>query len=293
MKSKNEKLAKRLGTILARLNAGERLYLKELEAEFNVHERTIWRDFERLAYLPLIREDGCYFLDMSSVRQQSSNSMNKFINNMGLESFIPIKLNMNNWQTQDVPIFLFKNVRIEDVSSFTDLFDLMSGAIGNLNLISFTYKGKILKHVYPYRLVNDRGIWYLAAIYQDNLHSFRIAYISQFLQSEDKYKHQSHIQDEIIRQGMQWIDIDKSDVLIQVDSHVALRFIDSDLLPNIQVLKEMDDGSLLISSQVTRLHDVIPILKAWMPHVEVLSPVSLKHELIRDLYASLERNKMM
>jgi len=293
MKSKNEKLAKRLGTILARLNAGERLYLKDLETEFNVHERTIWRDFERLSCLPLISEDGCYFLDMSSVRQQSSNSMNKFINNMGLESFIPIKLNMNNWQTQDVPIFLFKNVRIEDVSSFTDLFDLMSCAIGNLNLISFTYKGKILEHVHPYRLVNDRGIWYLAAIYQDNLHSFRIAYISQFLQSEDKYKHQSHIQDEIIRQGMQWIDIDKSDVLIQVDSHVASRFIDSDLLPNIQVLKEMDDGSLLISSQVTRLHDVIPILKAWMPYVEVLSPVSLKHELIRDLYASLERNKMM
>ena len=293
MKSKNEKLAQRLGTILARLNAGERLYLKDLEAEFNVHERTIWRDFERLSYLPLQREDGCYFLDMSSVRQQSSNNMNKLIHNMGLESFIPIKLNMNNWQTNDVPTFLFKNVRIEDVSDFTDLFDVLTDAISSQQQISFTYKDKLLEQVQPYRLVNDRGIWYLAAVYHSNLHSFRIAYISQFQLSDDKYKQQANIQDEIIRQGMQWLSIDKSDVLIQVDAHVASRFIDGDLLPNIQVLKEMDDGSLLISSQVTRLHDVIPILKAWMPHVEVLSPVSLKHELIRDLYASLERTKMM
>ncbi|WP_139296341.1 helix-turn-helix transcriptional regulator, partial [Moritella viscosa] len=292
-KMENEELAKRLGTILARLNTGERLYLKDLEVEFNVHERTIWRDFERLSYLPLIREEGCYFLDMSSVRQQSSNNMNKFIHNMGLESLIPIKLNMNNWQTNDVPIFLFKNVRIEDVSSFTDLFDVLASAISSQQQISFTYKDKLLEQAHPYRLVNDRGIWYLAAVCQNHLHSFRIAYISQLQLSGDKYKPQANIQNEIIRQGMQWIDIDKLDVLIQVDSHVASRFLDGGLLPNIQVLKEMDDGSLLISSQITRLHDVIPILKAWMPHVEVLSPVSLKHELIRDLYASLERVKMM
>ena len=293
MKIKNEKLAKRLGTILARLNAGERLCLKDLEAEFNVHERTIWRDFERLSYLPLIREDGCYFLDMSSVRQQSSNNMNKLIQNAGLESLIPIKLNMNNWQTNDMPTFLFKNVRIEDVSNFTDLFDVLTNAINSQRQVSFTYKDKLLEQVQPYRLVNDRGIWYLAAVYHSHLHSFRIAYISQFKLSDDKYKPQANIQDEIIRQGMQWLDIEKSDVLIQVDAHVASRFLEGALLPNIQVLKEMDDGSLLISSQVTRLHDVIPILKAWMPHVEVLSPASLKHELIRDLYASLERTKMM
>jgi len=293
MKSKNEKLAKRLGTILARLNAGERLYLKDLEAEFNVHERTIWRDFERLSYLPLIREDGCYFLDMSSVRQQSSNNMNKLIQNTGLESLIPIKLNMDNWQTNDMPTFLFKNVRIEDVSCFTDLFDVLASAISSQQQISFTYKDKLLEQAHPYRLVNDRGIWYLAAVCQSHLHSFRIAYISQFQQHDDKYKPQANVQDEIIRQGMQWLSIDKSDVLIQVDADVAPRFLDGELLPNIQVLKEMDDGSLLISSQVTRLHDVIPILKAWMPHVEVLSPISLKHELIRDLYASLERTKMM
>ena len=293
MKSKNEKLAQRLGTILARLNAGERLYLKDLEAEYNVHERTIWRDFERLSYLPLLREDGCYFLDMNSVRQQSSNSMYKFLHSMGLGTLIPIKLNISHWQNYDMPMFLFKNVRIEDVSGFTNLFSLLTDSISTQHQISFTYKDKPLTQVHPYRLVNDRCIWYLAAVYQGHLHSFRIAYMSQFHQLQDKYKPQTDVQNEIIRQGMQWLAIDKTDVLIQVDALVAPRFIDSALLPNVQVLKEMDDGSLLISTQVTRLHDVIPILKAWMPHVEVLSPASLKHELIRDLYASLERTKMM
>lgn len=292
MKSKNEKLALRLGTILARLNMGEKLYLKDLEAEFNVHERTIWRDFERLSYLPLIHENGCYFLDMYSVRQQSSNSINKLIKNMGLESLIPIKLNLNSWQKNDTPTFLFKNVRLEDVSDFSDVFEILSIAISNINLISFTYKGKILDKAQPYRLVNDRGIWYLAAVYYENLHSFRVAYISQLQQHEEKYVQQTQIQDEIIKQGMQWLSLNKSDVLIQVDAQVAGYFLDGELLPNIQVLKEMDDGSLLISSQVTRLNDILPTLKAWMPNVEVISPVSLKQELIRDLYASIERTKL-
>ena len=52
MKNKNERLAYRLGGILERLNAGERISVNELAETYGVTPRTIQRDIaERLAFL--------------------------------------------------------------------------------------------------------------------------------------------------------------------------------------------------------------------------------------------------
>ena len=52
-KIQHEKLAFRLTNILARLNSGERLNIRDLTDEFGVCERTISRDFSRLK--PLLK----------------------------------------------------------------------------------------------------------------------------------------------------------------------------------------------------------------------------------------------
>jgi hypothetical protein len=88
---------------------------------------------------------------------------------------------------------------------------------------------------------------------------------------------------------MEWLTAENADVLLQVDVEVASHFIDGVILPNQQVLKELPDGSLLVSSRVSKLGDIMPILKQRMPRIEVLSPTTLKLELMRELYASLEK----
>jgi predicted DNA-binding transcriptional regulator YafY len=88
---------------------------------------------------------------------------------------------------------------------------------------------------------------------------------------------------------MEWLTAENADVLLQVDVEVASHFIDGVILPNQQVLKELPDGSLLVSSRVSKLGDIMPILKQWMPRIEILSPTTLKLELMRELYASLDR----
>ncbi|HFI9761579.1 WYL domain-containing protein [Vibrio parahaemolyticus] len=90
---------------------------------------------------------------------------------------------------------------------------------------------------------------------------------------------------------MEWLTPDDAEVLVQVDREVAPRFLQRTILPHQQLLKELSDGSLLVSSRVSRLSDILPLLKSWIPQVEVLSPVSLKLELIRDLHATLDRYK--
>ncbi|HFI9761580.1 WYL domain-containing protein [Vibrio parahaemolyticus] len=64
-------------------------------------------------------------------------------------------------------------------------------------MIDLTYNGKTFESVHPYRLVNDRGIWFLAATYCDQLHSYRLPNISRIHRREDKYKPNQKVHEEI------------------------------------------------------------------------------------------------
>jgi predicted DNA-binding transcriptional regulator YafY len=285
MSDKSEKLAFRLGDILTRLFMGEVLCPESLVDEYQVSEKTLRRDFnERLINAPIVRADEGYKLDPAT---RSNGNGNKLLQDMGLASLLPVGYLSNAQST-----VLFKNPRSESPEQFDGAFRQLIDAIIHQSVIDLTHDGKINEHVHPYRLVNDRGIWYLAATHSGQLYSYRLAKISQIHRREDKYKPNRKVHEEIHRQGMEWLTSDNADVLVQVDREIASHFLDAVVLPNQQLLKELSDGSLLISSRVSRLSDILPLLKAWMPQLEVLSPVSLKLELIRELYASLDRCKL-
>ncbi|MCV5334732.1 WYL domain-containing protein, partial [Escherichia coli] len=58
---------------------------------------------------------------------------------------------------------LFKNPRSEPIGKFDALFRQLTEVITTHSVIDLTYNGKTFESVHPYRLVNDRGIWFLAA----------------------------------------------------------------------------------------------------------------------------------
>ncbi len=62
-KKEHDTLATRLSQILTMFNDGKRLSVEELAVEFCVAERTIQRDFKRLSYLPIKKENGYYTLE--------------------------------------------------------------------------------------------------------------------------------------------------------------------------------------------------------------------------------------
>ncbi|MDF5467283.1 WYL domain-containing transcriptional regulator [Vibrio parahaemolyticus] len=284
MSDKSEKLAFRLSDILTRLFMGEVLSIEQLMRDYQVSEKTLRRDFnERLIKAPITKcEDGYRLAPVSRI---ATPNIQKAMNDSGLSLLVPKGLSFNSAYQN----LLFKNPRTEHTEKFEATFRTLSDAITSKSMINLTYQGQIIESVHPYRLVNDRGLWYLAATHSGILYSYRLSKISQIYRREDKYHPSPKVRESITSQGMEWLTAEKADVLLQVDADIAECFINDTLLPNQQILKELDDGSLLISSRVTKLADVIPTLKAWMPKIEVLSPVSLKLELIRELNASLER----
>jgi predicted DNA-binding transcriptional regulator YafY len=53
------------------------------------------------------------------------------------------------------------------------------------------------------------------------------------------------------------------------------------------VLKELGYGSTLISIETSDIHTLMPVLKSWLPDIDVISPSWVKQALVRDIEAYL------
>ncbi|WP_237721292.1 HTH domain-containing protein [Vibrio fluvialis] len=118
--NKSEKLAYRLSQILSRLYAGEKLSLIDLEQEFGVHERTVLRDFNRLAFLPIEREEGYYYLKQLDHRNPKAHKALHALSNMGIDKLFPDRKTMTQALNHKTQSILFRHIPIEDSARFRD-----------------------------------------------------------------------------------------------------------------------------------------------------------------------------
>jgi predicted DNA-binding transcriptional regulator YafY len=288
----HDTLAKRLGLILTRLNMGERLTLANLSMEFNVTQRTLQRDFnERLNYLPIEREGSTYFIDVRYLGRQGKQDIKPILKMLGLSSIFPSfdALSFTRLNDNQVAPFLFRELKIEDVSSYEETFKLVTSAIQNNQVIRFCYKQKTYRDVSPYRLVNDRGWWYLAAIHNETLKSYKVAQVSKVDVASQHFKRRKEVDDHVIDGSMIWLTDSPIEVVLRIDTSIASHFRSTNILPEQKLLKILDDDSLLVTSTITNQNQIIPILKYWLPDIEILSPVELKQSLLYELQFSIDQ----
>lgn len=288
----HDTLAKRLGLILTRLNTGERLTLANLSMEFNVTQRTLQRDFnERLNYLPIERDGSTYFIDVKYLGRQGKQDVKPILEMLGLSSIFPSfdAISFTRLNDNQVAPFLFRELKIEDVSSYEETFKLLTSAIQNNQIIRFSYKQKTYRDVSPYRLVNDRGWWYLAAIHNDSLKSYKVAQVSKVDVASQHFKRRKEVDDHVIDGSMVWLTDSPIEVVLRIDTSIASHFSNTNILPEQKLLKILDDDSLLVTSTITNQKQIIPILKYWLPDIEILSPVELKQSLLYELQFSIDQ----
>ena len=121
----HDTLAKRLGLILTRLNTGERLNLSALSLEFGVTERTLQRDFnERLNYLPIESDGGVYYLNPRYLGNNRKSDIKPVLDMLGLSKIFPSfdALSFSRLSNNEIPPFLFRDMKIEDVSNYQATF---------------------------------------------------------------------------------------------------------------------------------------------------------------------------
>nr|WP_241909442.1 WYL domain-containing protein [Vibrio splendidus] len=290
----HDTLAKRLGIILTRLNTGEKLYLEELSREFRVSERTLQRDFnERLNYLPIQRDGACYFLDPQALGRQSNNEVSLLLMKMGFDTLFSGKHYLSNGvlNNKSTPPFLFKNPQVEDISENASVFEKLIESIQRRNVISFSCHGKTYDEFHSYKLLNDRGQWYLAGTHRNHLESLRVAKIRELVRYEDKYSPDLNVEHKLTGRGYEDELPHPVEVVIQISGRVSETFFKENNPNDFRALNELGYGDVLASYTTSNIQTLLRLLKAWLPDVEVLSPDWVRYKLKQELQTYLDAAK--
>ena len=296
-----EKLACRLIQIITRLYQGYPLELKALAQEFSVDVRTVQRDVnERLAHLPIQKKNGCYVLDPSYLGRLTFQEMERFAVLSGVGGLFPElgevfleKLFSSLHREAYKNVWLVMGHDYEDLRPYRYNFSILEDAIVNSNFVSFRYTKsngtiQVRENVEPYKLVNQKGIWYLIGWHDNRFKAFSISRIDAPMPSECHFNPRTGVDEALKQSDGIWLGQERQRIVIRVDKGAALFFRRRKLLPNQRIQQEQEDGSLLIVTDAAHPDEVFPIFRYWIPHIQILEPLSMQQALEDGLQAYLQ-----
>lgn len=284
-KKVHDTLSFRLADMLVRLNNGETLNPQQLAQDYKVSVRSIQRDLnERLGVLPLKHDNGVYYLEKFYLGKLSLKDIKNFATLAGVSGLFPkldtefIRAILDTTISQAYQI---KGQYHEDVSDLKVVFELLQTAILQHQTVEFLYKG-VEHHVEPYKLIHHRGCWYLAAGHQGILKAYKLAQL-QNLRTRLTFNPNQALLTQVNQEESIWFGVEKQEVILTVSKQVAAHFKRRSLIPSQQIVKELADGSLILSSHISHELQILPIVRYWIPHIKILSPDNLREALQQSL----------
>ncbi|MBV5336678.1 MAG: WYL domain-containing protein [Deltaproteobacteria bacterium] len=298
MSSNNhDTLVYRLAQILVKLNQGEKLEPHSLADEFGVNLRTIQRDLNvRFSYLPLQKSEGCYHLDPAFLGKLSTKDIERFAGLAGVRGLFPSLSDdflSDIFDTRIQSALLVKGHRYESMAGKEEVFRELEKAIVARHQISFDYLKAEGKKSYvavsPYKLINNKGIWYLAALDGEKLKSFSFSKIERLLTLESCFTWEQRIDSQLADEDGIWLSEEKQEIVLKVSNEVASYFKRRRLIANQVIEKELEDGGLIVSAKVGHPNQILPIVRYWIPHIRIISPESLQSDMEKGLAQYLDR----
>lgn len=291
--SKGEKLAQRLSRILARLHQGDVLDKHQLAEDFEVDVRTIERDLgERLRDIVERDENGQWRLSCTARGSIPAKHLHEYARMSGTEQLFPDNslsylLEQLHTPEQQRPTRV-QPVAQEDMRPHTQEFSKLQAATELHHSCRFTYKAKA-RHVQPYRLIHKNGVWYLAAEEGEKLKNFSIALIEGLQVDETRHflPKRTYI-DYIDAKDDVWFTPDTTEVLLRVNREIAHYFTRRPLLPQQQHREDLD-GSILVTTRINHINQLLPVVRYWMPNVRIVKPMEWHEALVAGLKEALNK----
>ncbi len=287
----HDTLVYRLALILGKLNQGEKLDPQTLADDFNVNLRTIQRDLnQRFAYLPLEKTDGLYHLHPTVLGKLSTLDVERFASLAGVRGLFP---SLSDDFLRDIfdagiqTALLVKGHHYENLGGKEASFRQLEQAIVTRRHIAFEYLknegSKTYAQIEPYKLMNHKGIWYLAAKDGGQLKTFSFAKIDRLALSDTTFAPDLSVEKTLIEEDGIWLGGDKKEIVLKIASEVASYFKRRKLIANQVIEKELEDGGLIVSAKVGHPNQVLPIVRYWIPHIRIISPEGLQAEMERGM----------
>jgi predicted DNA-binding transcriptional regulator YafY len=292
----HDTLVYRLSQMLVKLNQGEKLNPQALAEEFGVNLRTVQRDLNvRFAYLPLQKTNGYYHLDPTFLGKLSTKDVDRFAGLAGVRGLFP---SLSDEFLRDIfdariqAAVMVKGHNYENLAGKETDFRHLEGAIVGRQHIAFDYQKdsglKSYTGVAPFKLVNHKGIWYLAARDGDKLKSFSFSKIERIRVLDTRFASDTRVDKQLAEDDGIWLSDDQKEVVLKVNQDVAGYFKRRKLIANQVIEKELEDGGLIISAKVGHINQVMPIVRYWIPHIRIISPEGLQAEMESEISSYLK-----
>jgi len=300
-----DKILTRLTIILAKLNGGESLSVKELAVEFNVSTKTIQRDFnDRLAIFPIYQDkrkwkmqDGFKLEKSNSLQEQLVlDIMEKMTENIGGKFATTSKKLLSKIKNSDFnPIYTKLN--IEDIIDRFSEIQIIEKAIKDKKELECSYEndreGLFNTTIQPLKIVNYEGFWYLVALRNGYVEKYYLKTLANIIITTKTFTTNDEIE-EILENSLNiWFkaDIEPFEVKIYADK-VATKYFKRRALPTQSIETLSQDGRMEFIVKITDEMEIIPIIKYWLPHLKVIEPKWICEMIDVDLEEYLNKGNL-
>ena len=296
-----DKILTRLTIILARLNDGEALSVKELAQEFNVSTKTLQRDFnERLSAFHIYQDkrlwkmqEGFSLEKTKSLREQLvldiiekmtesiggafSTTSHKLLSKIKNEDFNPIYTKLN----------------IEDISDKFEDIQVIEKAIKNKTELECAYEnereGVFKTIIQPLKIVNYEGFWYLVALRDNSVKKFYLKALSNIKTTDTIFRVDENIEKLLENSISIWFksDVEPFEVKLYADK-IATKYFKRRKLPTQSLESASEDGTMEFTITITDEMEIIPLIKYWIPHLRVIEPLWISELIDMDLKVYLD-----
>jgi predicted DNA-binding transcriptional regulator YafY len=193
--STRSRSAERLVDILVELHLNGVVNRSALMEKFKITERTVYRDLNALSPIVEHTGNGLYRLihtAQSTYGQGLHHTISNFLN---ADNFFPERNDF--WQklesrVDENHILILGNDAEHTVQRDIRHLSKIEKSIKNRNVCQIVYKGKT-RLINPYKLINQKNIWYLQATENSRLKSFSLSQISWLDIQKSTFMPEEHV----------------------------------------------------------------------------------------------------
>ena len=135
----------------------------------------------------------------------------------------------------------------------------------------------------PIKIVNYEGFWYLLAVdsHEDILKKYYLKNINQINIQNETFESTEELEKILDNSISIWFDVDREPyrATLQISSKVAKYFKRKPISKTQRVESLHEDGSMIISVEITTDMEIIPLVQYWIPHIKVLEPVRINETI--------------
>jgi len=187
---------------------------------------------------------------------------------------------------------IYAKLNIEDISDKLKEVQLLENAIKNRIKINCKYsfnKGKYTTTLQPLKIANYEGFWYLIAMGNNKLKKFYLKDVSNIELSDESFEIDEKV-DKLLNDSISvWFQRNEPfEVKLLANAKIA-KYFQRKSLPTQTITSINDDGSMEFIVKVTHEMEILPIIKYWIPNLEIISPKSLKDTLLNEIERYLKK----